>query len=194
MDKDIIFLPLSTIEKKEEEFIDKYLVQSDLYNSSINFIKSHFTKEIQKDNFYKIKFNGYPALFYDIWWELWNNESYNNWKELGILMGDTSIFIIEDDYMIPWDTPGFNFNFPINTSWKEFTDWCYISATLLYENFYSYFVFWSSRNWLRYIETDGHRELSQNWEVLHKCNDYILIKYTNPEIEGILQELWFKKI
>lgn len=56
-------------------------------------------------------------------------------------MNDTAFMILEDDYTTENHPIGFNFHFPLTMSWEDFYEGGYISATLLHENFYSYFMF-----------------------------------------------------
>jgi hypothetical protein len=47
MSSDIVNLPISTIEEMEEKFIDKYMLNKDMFDNAINFINTHFTREFQ---------------------------------------------------------------------------------------------------------------------------------------------------
>jgi hypothetical protein len=180
--------------RDEGRFLDRFLLSNQWYNSAMNFIQSHFMREFQDENLYHIKLIWYTYLFKDIGWELWNKESYKLWNAFSWLMNDTEFMIIEDDYTMGEHPLGLNFNFPLTMSWEDFYEGGYISATLFYENFYSYFMLWSSTDWFRYIETDGHRELREDREEEVMCDDYLGLRFITPEIEKILKKLGFVRI
>lgn len=200
LNEDLIKLNDSQLYENAKSFLKKYLLQESDYQDLSKFIQSKFLRTEQEEHNWVIPYHAsliwYKYVFKDVWWEIWNQERYSLWQQFLDEIGDKNLYSLEDDYWIMENYPlGFNFKFPLNTmSWQDFYEWNYIIATLLYETYYSYFMTWDSKSWIRYIETDGHWEVNWDSEREFDCVDYLGLDIFTPKMEEILKKLWFSII
>lgn len=184
--------------KNASFFLDKHLLSEPEYQEFTRIVQSHFTREIQQSINeiipYKVSLKWFKYIFKDIWWEIWNTNNYTEWQELLGNLWEKNVYMLEDDYTMGKYPLGFNFKLPVWMPWRDFYEWNYIIASLLYETYYSYFMLGRNGNWLRYIEMDGHWETTHNSTEEYFCEDYLWLNVLNSTIEDCLKRLGYSLV
>jgi len=153
----LVILGLDCIHQHEEElqpdiaenYLSKYWLSKSEYETEVKEIQAKiFNSQVRKfQDFVFLKSFETVALRGGI---LFEEEDFNILKECFRETGDKYIYIIENDFGLPPETPPFRMKYSSNINWKELVSGNFISTVLFNWPSKEYYVFGDTGLWGKY--------------------------------------------